>query len=57
MSTRFREWRKSLKTKSTLAIIITAAVLIETTSVVQYKFASDGIREEVQQRRERVEGS
>ena len=52
MSTRFREWRKSLKTKSTLAIIITAAVLIETTSVVQYKFASDGIREEVQQRAE-----
>ena len=52
MSTKFKEWRKSLKTKSTLAIIITAAVLIETTSAVQYKFASDGIREEVQLRAE-----
>ena len=52
MSKKFKEWRKSLKTKSTLAIIITAAVLIETTSAVQYKFASDGIREEVQLRAE-----
>ena len=52
MSKKFKEWRKSLKTKSTLAIIITAAVLIETTSAVQYKFASDGIRDEVQNRAE-----
>ena len=52
MNKKFKEWRKSLKTKSTLAIIITAAVLIETTSAVQYKFASDGIRDEVQNRAE-----
>ncbi len=46
----FTSWRKSLQRRSTLAIIITAAVLIETTAVVQYLFARKGIREEVQHR-------
>jgi len=49
---KFKAWRKSLKTKSTLAIIVTAGVLIEATSAVQYWFASNGIREEVQRRAE-----
>ncbi len=44
------EWRHSLQAKSTLAIIITAAVLIGVTSAVQYIFASKGIREEVEHR-------
>ncbi|MBR6250776.1 MAG: SpoIIE family protein phosphatase [Bacteroidales bacterium] len=48
----FKRWRKSLKTKSALAIIVTVGVLIETTSIIQYKFAYDGIREEVQHRAE-----
>lgn len=48
----FKEWRKSLKTKSTLAIIITAGVLIEATSAIQYWFASSGIKEEVRNRAE-----
>jgi len=43
---------KSLQKKSTLAIIITAAVLIEVTSVVQYWYASKNIRQEVQHRAE-----
>lgn len=41
-----------MKTKSALAIIVTVGVLIETTSIIQYKFAYDGIREEVQHRAE-----
>jgi len=49
---RFHRWMKSLQTKSTLAIIITAAVLVEATSVVQYWFAREGIRNEVQHRAE-----
>ena len=43
-------WTRSLKTKSTLAIIITAAVLLEVTSAVQYWFARKGIREEIERR-------
>ena len=46
------KWRKSFQTKSTLIIIFTAAVLIETTSLVQYFYAREGIREGVQQRAE-----
>ena len=38
--------------RSSLAIIIVAAVLVEVTSAVQYWFAREGIREEVQQRAE-----
>ena len=45
-------WRKSLQTKSALAILITAGVLIEATSAIQYWFAHEGIREEVQHRAE-----
>ena len=45
-----RRWRKSLQTKSTLAIIITAGVLMELSSAVQYWFAREGIKQEVQHR-------
>ena len=43
---------KSLRTKSSLAIIVTAAVLVEITSGIQYYFAKEGIREEVEHRAE-----
>lgn len=47
----FKWWNKldfsSLRTRSSLAIIITAAVLIEITTVVQYFFAREGISNEV----------
>ena len=46
------QWRKSLSTKSTLAVIITAGVLMEVTSAIQYWFAREGIRQEVEQRAE-----
>ncbi|MBR7086348.1 MAG: SpoIIE family protein phosphatase [Prevotella sp.] len=52
MNKLFDKWRKSFQTKSTLIIIFTAAVLIETTSLVQYFYAREGIREGVQQRAE-----
>ena len=45
-------WLKSLQTRSTLLIIITAAVLMELMSVVQNWYAAKGIREEVQHRAE-----
>lgn len=38
--------------RSSLALIVVAAVLVEVTSAVQYWFAREGIREEVQQRAE-----
>ena len=41
-----------LQSKGSLAIIITAAVLIEATSAIQYFFAKDGIRDEVEHRAE-----
>ena len=37
---------KSLRTQSSLAVIITAAVLVEITSGIQYYFAKEGIRQE-----------
>ena len=43
---------KSLRTQSSLAIIITAAVLVEITSGIQYYFAKEGIRQEVEHRAE-----
>lgn len=43
---------KSLRTKSSLAVIITAAVLVEITSGIQYYFAKEGIRQEVEHRAE-----
>lgn len=49
---KIRLWRQSRHTKSTLAIIITAAVLIELVSAVQYWYAREGIREEVTHRAE-----
>ncbi len=42
----------SLQTRSTLAIIITAAVFIEATSAIQSWYASKSIRKEVKQRAE-----
>ena len=47
-----KNWLKSLHTRSTLAIIITAAVLMELMGAVQNWYASKGIREEVQHRAE-----
>lgn len=44
--------RKALQRRSSLAIIITAAVLIEATSAIQYWYARKGIREEVKHRSE-----
>lgn len=48
--TNLKRWYRSLQTRSTLAIIITAGVLIEVTSAVQYWYARKGIREEVERR-------
>lgn len=52
LAEKIRLWRKSRHTKSTLAIIITAAVLVEVISAVQYWYAGEGIHEEVQHRAE-----
>ena len=41
---------EALRSKGGLAIIVTAAVLVEVTSAVQYFFAREGIREEVERR-------
>jgi sigma-B regulation protein RsbU (phosphoserine phosphatase) len=49
---RLKQWFASEHTKTTLAVLITAAVLIEITAVVQYHFASEGIRNEVSHRAE-----
>lgn len=43
---------KSQRSKSNIAIILTAAVLIEATSAIQYFYAKEGIRKEVEQRAE-----
>lgn len=42
----------TLRTKTSLAVIVTAAVLVEATSGVQYWFAKKGIQEEVEHRAE-----
>ena len=42
----------SLRHKSSLAIIVTAAVLVELTTAVQYYYAREGIRQEVEHRAE-----
>ena len=47
---KYKRWIKSLQTKSSLALLITAAALIELTAAVQYWYAKKGIREEVEQR-------
>ncbi len=41
---------RSLHSKTSLAVTLTAAVLIEVTSAVQYFFAKEGIRQEVEHR-------
>ena len=43
-------WQKSLQTRSSLAIIVTAAILIELTVAIQYWYAKRGIEEEVVRR-------
>ncbi len=50
MSNKTSSWLKSLQTRSSLAILITAAVLLEGTAAIQYIFARNGIRNEVRQR-------
>ncbi len=49
---KFERWRKSRETKASLAVLITAALLIETTAAVQYAFTAGGIRREAQNRAE-----
>ncbi len=49
---KWKRWRKSLETRSSLAILITAAVLIEVTGAVQYWFAARGIQDDVRHRAE-----
>ena len=49
---KFKQWFNSLQTRSALAIIILAGVLIEATSAVQYWYARKELREEVQNRAE-----
>ena len=45
-------WPESLRTKSSVAIIVTVAVLLEIIFIVEYVFARRGIREEVEHRAE-----
>ena len=45
-----KEWFSYLKNRSSLALLVTTAVLIELTAAVQYWYAKKGIREEVEQR-------
>ena len=47
---RLRLIPKTLRAKSSLAIILTAAVLVELTNGVQFLFAKRGIQNEVEQR-------
>ena len=49
---KFRRWRKSRETKASLAVLITAALLIETVAAIQYAFTAGGIRREAQNRAE-----
>ena len=46
------KWRRSVQTRSALAVLITAAVLMETVSAVQYWCAREAIRQEVEHRAE-----
>ena len=45
-----KRYLKTLQGKLSLAILVTAAVLIELTAAVQYWYAQKGIREGVEQR-------
>ena len=47
---KFNRWRKSLQTRSTIIVLVLAAVLIELTSLVQYFYARQGIREGLEHR-------
>ncbi|MBQ6191025.1 MAG: SpoIIE family protein phosphatase [Bacteroidaceae bacterium] len=45
-------WPKTLRSKSSVAIIVTVAVLLELISTIQFLYARKGIREEVEHRAE-----
>ena len=45
-------WPEALRSKSSVAIIVTVAVLLELIFIVEYMFARKGIREEVEHRAE-----
>lgn len=47
---KFNRWRKSLQTRSTIIVLVLAAVLIELTSLVQYFYSRQGIREGLEHR-------
>lgn len=47
---KLKEWWHSLQTRSSLALLVTAAVLIQVTGAVEFIFARNAIRKEVQQR-------
>ena len=51
-NSQLHRWFKSIQTRSTLAVLITAAILIEGTAAVQYWFAREGLRNEVTHRAE-----
>ena len=44
------KWWHSLQTRSSLAMLITAAVMIQVSGAVQFFFAREGIRQEVEER-------
>ena len=44
------KWQKSWQTRSSLAIVVTAAVLIELTVAIQYWYSHEGIQHEVERR-------
>ena len=45
-------WPKTLRSKSSVAIIVTVAILLELISTIQFLYARKGIREEVEHRAE-----
>lgn len=47
---KIKQWRPSIQFRSGLALLILAAVLIQVTGAVQYYFARNGIRDEVEHR-------
>ena len=50
MGNKIKDWYHSIQTRSSLALLLTAAVLIEVSGAVQYFYARNSIRNEVKQR-------
>ena len=50
MGNKLKDWYHSIQTRSSLALLLTAAVLIEVSGAVQYFYARNSIRNEVKQR-------